>query len=184
MQGSWGLLVVSFLPLRYSHCFGIGIDRRNVDGPDHDQAADGVARHLISLSLDAMFVTGAVAAVLLWLFWRQLFLLIAASLAVWPRWIQSWVSVMIGYPRYSTPPLAKELLGSSLGNHVGTPLIALLLIAALVIAWRGRAAAAGSYEFWLTLSILLSLTTITLLPGQSVCDHIILLPGNFLTDPS
>jgi len=49
-----------------------------------------------------------------------------------------------------------------------------------VIAWRGRAAAAGSYEFWLTLSILLSLTTITLLPASSVCDHIILLPGIFL----
>src|ERR1019366_9054345 len=108
------------------------------------------------------------------------FLLIAASLAVWPRWIQSWVNVIKGFPRYSRPPLAKELLGSSLGSHVGTPLIALLLMTALVLAWRGRAAAAGSYEFWLTLSTLLALTTITLLPGQSVCDHVILLPGIFL----
>jgi hypothetical protein len=113
-------------------------------------------------------------------FLATMFLLIAASLAVWPRWIQSWGSVVMGYPRYSTPPLAKELLGSSLGSHVGTPLIVLLLMAALVLAWRGRAAAAGSYEFWLTLSTLLALTTITLLPGQSVCDHVILLPGIFL----
>jgi len=113
-------------------------------------------------------------------FLATMFLLIAASLAVWPRWIQSWTSVIRGYPRYSMPPLAKELLGSSLRSHLGTPLIALLLMAALVLAWRGRTAAAGSYEFWLTLSTLLALTTITLLPGQSVCDHVILLPAIFL----
>src|SRR5271169_3317975 len=113
-------------------------------------------------------------------FLATMFLLVAASLAVWPRWIQSWVNVIVGYPRYSTPPLAKEVLGSSLGSHVGTPLIVLLLLAALVLAWRGRAAAARSSEFWLTLSTLLALTTITLVPGQSVCDHAILLPGIFL----
>ena len=109
-----------------------------------------------------------------------MFLLIAASLAVWPRWIQSWGRVIIGYPRYSTPPLAKELLGSSVGSLIGTPLIAVLLTTAVVLAWRGRAAAAGSYEFWVTLSALLALTTITLVPGQSVCDHVILLPGILL----
>jgi hypothetical protein len=113
-------------------------------------------------------------------FLATIFLLIVASLAVWPRWIQSWVSVIKGYPRYSIPPLAKELLGSSLGSHLGTPVIAFLLAAALVLAWRGRAAAAGSYEFWLTLSTLLAITTMTLLPGQSVFDHVILLPGIFL----
>jgi hypothetical protein len=113
-------------------------------------------------------------------FLATMFLLIAASLAVWPRWIQSWGHVIIGYPRYSTPPLARELLGWSVGSLIGTPLIAILLMAALVLAWRGRAAAAGSYEFWVTLSTLLALTTITLVPGQSVCDHVILLPGIFL----
>jgi len=113
-------------------------------------------------------------------FVATMFLLIAGSLAVWPRWIQFWVSVIIGYPRYATPPLARELLGPSIGSLIGSPLIALLLITALVLAWRNRAAAAGSYEFWVTLSTLLALTTITLLPGQSVCDHVILLPGIFL----
>jgi hypothetical protein len=113
-------------------------------------------------------------------FVATMFLLMAGSLAVWPRWIQSWASVIVGYPRYSTPPLAQELLGWSVGSLIGKPLIALLLITAVVLAWRARAAAAGSYEFWVTLSTLLALTTITLVPGQSVCDHVILLPGIFL----
>jgi hypothetical protein len=104
----------------------------------------------------------------------------ATSLLALPRWIQSWASVIRGYPRYSTPPLASELLGSALGSTIGTWVIALLLLAGLGLAWRARNATVGSSEFWLTLSILLALTTLTLLPGQSVCDHIILLPGIFL----
>lgn len=113
-------------------------------------------------------------------FLATMFVLIATSLAVLPRWIQTWISVILGYPSYSTPPLASEVLGSNLGSHIGRFVIALLLIAALWLAWRGRSAAVGSYQFWLTLGTLLALTTITLLPGQSVCDHIILLPGIFL----
>jgi hypothetical protein len=106
--------------------------------------------------------------------------LMLASLMVWPHWIPSWIQVLRGYPRYSMPPLASEVLGSTLGDRVGMLVIACLLAAALAIAWRGRGASAGSHEFWLTLSVLLALTTITLVPGQSVCDHVILLPGIFL----
>ena len=113
-------------------------------------------------------------------FLTTMLLLMGASLAIWPGWIRSWVNVIRGYPRYSTPPLAAELLGASLGSYAGRPLIILLLVAGLALAWRGRTAVAGSYEFWITLSTLLALTTLTLLPGQSVCDHIILLPGIFL----
>jgi glycosyl transferase family 87 len=108
------------------------------------------------------------------------FLLIAASLAVWPGWIESWSRVVAGYPRYSMPPLASELLGSVLGPHGGVGAIAILLIAALVVGWRGRAAPAGSHKFWLTLSLVLAITAVALLPGQSVCDHVILLPGIFV----
>jgi hypothetical protein len=113
-------------------------------------------------------------------FFGIMFLLVAASLLVLPGWIHSWLDVIRGYPHYSMPPLANELLGSTLRSHIGTPVLAALLIAALGLAWRGRAAAIGSYEFWLTLSVVLAVTTIALLPGQSVCDHIILLPGIFL----
>ena len=108
------------------------------------------------------------------------FLLVGASLAVWPHWIRSWLRVIRGYPRYSMPPLASEILGSNFRPYGGTAAITILLIASLWLAWRGRSATAGSGEFWLTLSLLLAITTITLLPGQSVCDHVILLPGIFL----
>jgi len=57
-----------------------------------------------------------------------MFLLIAASLAVWPRWIPNPGSVMIGYPRYSTP-LSPRIARIEFGESRGRPLIALLLIA-------------------------------------------------------
>jgi hypothetical protein len=59
-------------------------------------------------------------------------------------------------------------------------MIAGLLTVAVLLAWRNRAAAADSPEFWLTLSLLLTITTIGLLPGQAVYDHVVLLPGIFL----
>lgn len=36
-------------------------------------------------------------------FLATMFMLVAASLIVWPRWIQSWVNVIVGYPRYTMP---------------------------------------------------------------------------------
>jgi hypothetical protein len=113
-------------------------------------------------------------------FFATMILLIGASLAVWPRWIESWGRVVLGYHRYATPPLASVLPGSSLGAYCGAVLIAVALLTAPALVWRSRAAAAASYEFWLTLSLLLAITTITILPGQSVFDHVILLPGIFL----
>jgi hypothetical protein len=107
-------------------------------------------------------------------------LLVAASLAVWPHWIQSWVQVVIAYPRYSEPPLASDVLGAALRAHGGNAVIVALLLAAIALAWRGRAADAGSHQFWLTLSLLLAITTVALLPGQSLCDQVILLPGILL----
>jgi len=50
----------------------------------------------------------------------------------------------------------------------------------MILAWRNRAAAYGSFAFWITLTLLLAITTITILPGQAVYDHLILLPGILL----
>jgi len=111
-------------------------------------------------------------------------LLVGTALIVWPHWIQSWAHVVLGYHRYAKPPLVREVLFEPLGASTAGPasilMIAILLIAAMMIAWRNRAAAADTMEFWLTLSVLLGITTITLLPGQALHDHIILLPGIFL----
>jgi hypothetical protein len=54
------------------------------------------------------------------------------------------------------------------------------LVAAFVFSWRFGGVAAGSHEFWLSVSVLLALTAVTVLPGQAVYDHVILLPGILL----
>jgi hypothetical protein len=131
---------------------------------------------------------------LLWSFhdWRRrgrffaglcllMLVLLGASLAVRPNWIQSWAHTVLAYHQYAPPPLVTIVLSSLVAPRaaVGATIVMLgaLLIFALVLAWRHRAAAADSLEFWLTLSLLLAITSITLLPGQAVYDHVILLPG-------
>lgn len=117
-------------------------------------------------------------------FFSTLAALVAASLAVLPRWIPSWIHTVVAYRHYTRPPLVTEVLTSSLGPRLSSPatlvLTAASVLIAISLAWRSRAAAAGSFAFWLTLSLLLSITTITILPGQAVYDHLILVPGVLL----
>ena len=111
-------------------------------------------------------------------------LLMASALVVWPRWIQSWAHVVAGYHRYAKPPLVREVLADLLGTSAAGPatlvMILILLIAVVALAWRNRKAAAGTVEFWITVTVSLAVTTVTLLPGQALHDHVILLPGIFL----
>jgi hypothetical protein len=107
-------------------------------------------------------------------------LLGVASLIVWPHWISEWRKVLTGYGGYSTPPLITYSLGTRLGPKFGPILIATLLIAALIVMWKMRAVAAPTRSFSLTICLLLALTSITILPGQAVHDHVMLLPGIFL----
>lgn len=110
--------------------------------------------------------------------------LVGSALIVWPRWILSWTHVVVGYHRYAKPPLVVEVFAVPLGyNEMGfVPLamIAILLIVALILAWKNRYFTAQSIQFWLSLSLLLGITVIALLPGQAIHDHLILLPGIFL----
>jgi hypothetical protein len=110
--------------------------------------------------------------------------LVVAALVVWPYWIQSWVQVVLGYHRYANPPLVSEVLarplGPALDRAASWALTGALLMAAVVLAWRNRAASVDSTQFWMTLSLLLSITAVTLLPGQAIHDQVILLPGIFL----
>jgi len=110
--------------------------------------------------------------------------LVAAATIVWPHWIPSWTRVVLGYHRYARPPLVGEVFAQPLGPGVSGPvllaMITVVLVVAVVLAWSNRASAVNSMQFWLTISLLLSITTITLLPGQALHDHVILLPGIFL----
>jgi hypothetical protein len=113
------------------------------------------------------------------------FLIVAAllgvsSLLVWPHWIPEWLRVVFGYRQYSTPPLVSYLLGNRMGSRLGPFLIAVFLVGAMALAWRTREAAAASTKFALTISLLLAVTTVTLLPGHAVYDHVVLLPGVLL----
>jgi hypothetical protein len=114
-------------------------------------------------------------------FFATLLLLVGAALAVWPHWIQSWTHVVLLYHGYNAPPLLTTvvdlLLGRGTTGSVSQGLTAALLIVAAILAWRNRSAASDSLEFWFTLSLLLAVTTIALLPGQAIYDHVILLPG-------
>jgi len=106
--------------------------------------------------------------------------LIGAAMLVWPHWVQSWARVLLGYHRYAKPPLVGEMfpVGPTLGGTASLGAIALLLT--LVLAWRKRSVANGSIEFWVTLSFLMCITAVTLLPSQGFQDQVILLPGIFL----
>jgi len=110
--------------------------------------------------------------------------LAGAALIVWPHWIQSWTRTVLAYRGYTRPPLVTEVLTSLLGQRAGAlfgllGIIGLLTVAGVLI-WRHQAAAAGSNEFHFTLSLLLAITAIALLPGQAVYDHVMLLPGILL----
>jgi hypothetical protein len=117
-------------------------------------------------------------------FFSTLLLLVGASLIVMPHWIESWTHTVLAYRHYTRPPLVTEVLTSPLGSQLSAPttlvLTAASIIVAIVLAWRNRAAAFDSFAFWITLTILLSITTIIILPGQAVYDHLILLPGILL----
>jgi hypothetical protein len=107
-------------------------------------------------------------------------LLMAASMWIWPRWLGQWQNVLLGYHRYATPPLVALLPGPQLGPYVGPAAILVLLGVSAALAWKKRRAHPGSLDFWLTLSLLLAITSVCLLPGQAIYDHVILLPGIFL----
>jgi hypothetical protein len=117
-------------------------------------------------------------------FFSTFALLVAGSLAVLPGWIQHWFQTVLAYRRYTRPPLITEVLTSSLGPTLSGPVTLVLTVtsvgAAIALAWRNREAPFGSLRFWLTLSLVLSLTVVVLLPGQAVYDHLILIPAILL----
>ena len=107
-------------------------------------------------------------------------LLGASSLLVWPHWILEWFRVISAYRRHSTPPLVSHVLGSQIGPLLGPVLMVALMAGAIALSWRMRHASTKSSDFGLTISLLLAITVVAVLPGHAVYDHVLLLPGVIL----
>jgi hypothetical protein len=106
--------------------------------------------------------------------------LMAAALWIWPHWVGEWLAIVRGYHRYAMPPLIMVMLGGNLGKYFGPFAITGALGAGIVVGWKNRRADSNSLRFWFTLSLLLIITSVTLLPGQAIYDHVILIPGILL----
>ena len=82
-------------------------------------------------------------------FVSTLALLVGASLAAMPHWIQSWTHTVLAYRHYTRPPLVTEVLTAPLGSRFAGPATFVLTVAsiilAIMLAWPGRAAAYGSF---------------------------------------
>ncbi len=113
-------------------------------------------------------------------FLATLLTLMSASLWIWPRWIGQWLKVIFEYPRYAMPALVSLLSGSALGGYVGPAALVGLLGVGVWLAWRNRRANSDSPDFWWTISLLLAITSVTLLPGQAIYDQVILFPAIML----
>jgi Glycosyltransferase family 87 len=111
-------------------------------------------------------------------------ILLLGALLVLPNWIHSWIQTLLAYRRYTTPPLVREVLTSPFGPRFAGPASTALTIGSIVlaiaIAWRYCSADLKSFDFWLAISLLFSITTITILPGQAVYDHLVLIPAILL----
>jgi hypothetical protein len=117
----------------------------------------------------------------LWIgFFSVTICLAVASFWSWPHWFLEWSGILLGYHRYAMPPLISVLLGLHLNAVFGPVLIAIMLAAGARLAWQTRSFDTDSSRFWLTLSLLLAVTSVALLPGQAIYDHIILIPGILL----
>jgi hypothetical protein len=106
--------------------------------------------------------------------------LLISSLWVWPRWIPEWLQLLANYSQHSVPPLMEYLLGDTLGSRLGPVLIGAALLSAVAVGWRMRSASQASDEFAMTVSLLLAITCVAVLPGHAVYDHVILFPGILL----
>jgi hypothetical protein len=107
-------------------------------------------------------------------------LLTGTSMLVWPNWIAEWLHTISSYGSYSQPALIVYTLAANLRPRLGLLLLFTILAVALILIWKMRHQEAASPRFALAVSLLLALTCITLVPGQAVHDHVILLPGVLL----
>lgn len=100
-------------------------------------------------------------------------LLVLVSQLILPGWLVGWWGSLVGYSRYTLPPLTQLVLGRFLGIAAGLALLAL----AGAIGWRTRRQPAGSSGFSLAVSFVLAVTVILAPTGGAVYDQVVLLPA-------
>ena len=99
--------------------------------------------------------------------------LFLVSELVWPGWFVGWWRSLVGYSRYTLPPLTQLVFGKYLGIAAGVVMLAL----AGAICWRSRLLPAGSAAFSLAVSFVLAVTVILAPTGGAVYDQVVLLPA-------
>ncbi|HKH99718.1 MAG TPA: glycosyltransferase 87 family protein [Candidatus Sulfotelmatobacter sp.] len=102
-------------------------------------------------------------------------LLCLVSQFVLPGWFSGWWRSLVGYSRYTLPPLTQLVLGRFLGILLGVAMLAL----AVAICWRTRHRLAASAAFSLAVSFVLAVTVILMPTGGAVYDQVVLLPAIF-----
>ena len=100
-------------------------------------------------------------------------LLVLVSQLILPGWLVSWWGSIVGYSRYTLPPLTELVLGRVLGIAAGLTLLGL----AGAIGWRTRRQPAGSADFFLAVSFILAVTVVLAPTGGAVYDQVVLLPA-------
>jgi hypothetical protein len=99
--------------------------------------------------------------------------LFLVSELVLPGWFVGWWRSLVGYSRYTLPPLTQLVLGKYLGIAAGVAMLAL----AGAICWKSRRLPAGSAAFSLAVSFVLAVTVILAPTGGAVYDQVVLLPA-------
>jgi len=100
-------------------------------------------------------------------------LLVLVSQLILPGWLVGWWGSLVGYSRYTLPPLTELVLGRVLGIAAGLTLLGL----AGAIGWRTRRQPAGSADFFLAVSFILAVTVVLAPTGGAVYDQVVLLPA-------
>ena len=100
-------------------------------------------------------------------------LLIIVSQLILSGWFIGWWHSLVGYSRYTLPPLTQLVLGRFLGLIAGLAMLAL----AGAICWRARRLPAGSAGFSLASCFVLTVTVLLAPTGGAVYDQVILIPA-------
>lgn len=102
--------------------------------------------------------------------------LLMASISLLPTWPGDWLRTIIAYRHYTVPPLAQHILG----KITGTILTFFLLAVAAWLWWKVRRDEVSSRDFAMALSFTLAASVVTIPTGDSVYDHVLILPGVLL----